>query len=58
MRESDFSRKTKEVNILIEIQSKSVTSEYMKGFYNGMEMILSIFESRKPIYWPEKREKK
>ena len=26
----------------------------MRGLYNGMELILSTFESREPIYWPEK----
>lgn len=26
----------------------------MKGLYNGMELILSIFESREPIYWSKK----
>lgn len=49
-----FIKKLKEANNLIEIQSKNVTDEYMKGLYNGMELILSIFESREPIYWSKK----
>lgn len=49
-----FIKKLKEAKNLLEIQSKNVTDEYMKGLYNGMELILSIFESREPIYWSKK----
>lgn len=57
MKNDQFTKKLKEANNLIEIQSKNVTDEYMKGLYNGMELILSIFESREPIYWSKKRQK-
>lgn len=50
MKNDQFTKKLKEANNLIEIQSKNVTDEYMKGLYNGMELILSIFESREPKY--------
>lgn len=49
-----FIKKLKEAKNLLEIQSKNVTDEYMKGLYSGMELILSIFESREPIYWSKK----
>ena len=57
MKNNQFTKKLKEANNLIEVQSKNVTDEYMKGLYNGMELILSIFESREPIYWSKKRQK-
>lgn len=57
MENDQFIKKLKEANNLIEIQSKNITDEYMKGLYNGMELILSIFESREPIYWSKKRQK-
>ena len=58
MKNDQFTKKLKEANNLIEIQSKNVTDEYMKGLYNGMELILSIFESREPIYWSKKKRQK
>ena len=54
MKNDQFTKKLKKANNLIEIQSKNVTDEYMKGLYNGMELILSIFESREPIFWSKK----
>lgn len=39
---------------LLEIQSHSVTDEYMKGLYNGMELIISVLEHREPVYWGSK----
>ena len=50
MKNDQFTKKLKEANNLIEIQSKSVTDEYMKGLYNGMELIIALFESREPEY--------
>lgn len=50
MENDQFTKKLKEANNLIEIQSKNITDEYMKGLYSGMELILSIFESREPEY--------
>jgi len=46
----EFNKKLEEAKNLKEIQGKSLTDEYMRGLYNGMELILSIFESREPIY--------
>lgn len=50
MNHKDFTKKIKEARVLVETQSKNITDEYMQGLYNGMELILSIFESRKPQY--------
>ena len=46
----EFNKKLEEAKNLKEIQGKSLTDEYMRGLYNGMELILSIFESREPKY--------
>lgn len=50
MNHKDFIKKIKEARVLVETQSKNITDEYMQGLYNGMECILSIFESREPQY--------
>ena len=50
MRKKEFTRKIKEVRGIVELQRKSITDEYMRGLYNGMELILSTFESREPKY--------
>ena len=46
----EFNKKLEEAKNLKEIQGKSLTDEYMRGLYNGMELILSVFESREPKY--------
>ena len=50
MNPKKITKKIKEARNLVEIQSKNITDEYMQGLYNGMECILSIFESREPRY--------
>ena len=35
---------------LLKIQASVITDEYMKGMYNGMELILCTIEDRKPIW--------
>lgn len=50
MNHNKFTKKIERARNLIEIQSKNITDEYMQGLYNGMECILSIFESREPRY--------
>ena len=50
MRKKEFTRKIKESRDIIELQGKSITDEDMRGLYNGMELILSTFESREPKY--------
>lgn len=50
MRKKEFTRKIKEVRGIVEFQRMSITDEYIRGLYNGMELILSIFESREPKY--------
>ena len=50
MNPKKITKKIKEARNLVEIQSKNITDEYMQGLYNGMELILSIFESREPQY--------
>lgn len=46
----EFNKKLEEAKNLKEIQGENLTDEYMRGLYNGMELILSIFESREPKY--------
>ena len=46
----EFNKKLEEAKNLKEIQGENLTDEYMRGLYNGMELILSIFESREPEY--------
>ena len=50
MNPKKIAKKIKEARNLVEIQRKNITDEYMQGLYNGMELILSIFESREPRY--------
>jgi len=50
MNPKKITKKIKEARNLVEIQRKNITDEYMQGLYNGMELILSIFESREPRY--------
>lgn len=38
---------------LLKIQASVITDEYMKGMYNGMELILCTLEDREPIWASE-----
>lgn len=42
-----------DAHYMLEIQSQVLTDEYMKGMYNGMELILCTFENREPIWASE-----
>ena len=35
---------------LLKVQASVITDEYMKGMYNGMELILAVLENREPVY--------
>lgn len=35
---------------LLAIQKENIDDEYMKGLYNGMELIIATLEDREPIY--------
>lgn len=35
---------------LLKVQASVLTDEYMKGMYNGMELILAVIEDREPVY--------
>ena len=50
MNPKKITKKIKEARNLVEIQRKNITDEYIQGLYNGMELILSVFESREPKY--------
>ena len=50
MKSKQFIEKLKDAKNLLEIQGNSITNEYMQGFYNGMELIVALFESREPKY--------
>lgn len=38
---------------MLKTQSTCLTDEYMRGMYNGMELILSTIENREPIWASE-----
>lgn len=38
---------------LLKVQASVITDEYMKGMYNGMELILCTLEDREPIWASE-----
>ena len=38
---------------MLETQSRCLDDEYMKGMYNGMELILATIENREPIWASE-----
>ena len=42
-----------DAHYMLEIQRQVLTDEYMKGMYNGMELILCTFEDREPIWASE-----
>lgn len=44
---------TDEVRKLRDIQRESVDDEYMRGLYNGLELVLAVLEARNPEYLKE-----
>jgi hypothetical protein len=40
----------KDLKELKEVQRNNITSQYMLGLYNGIELSLAIAENRKPEY--------
>lgn len=42
-----------DAHYMLEIQSRCLDDEYMKGMYNGMELILCTFENRETIWASE-----
>ena len=45
-----INKRIDECHELLEIQASILTDEYMKGMYNGMELILAVIEDREPVY--------
>lgn len=48
-----YSTKLKDANNILAVQGTKDNydqGEYMRGLYNGMEMIIAIFEEREPIF--------
>ena len=45
-----INKRIDECHELLEIQASILTDEYMKGMYNGMELILAVLENREPVY--------
>jgi hypothetical protein len=39
-----------DIDKLLSIQADNIDDEYMRGMYNGMEMIRSIVSTQEPIY--------
>ena len=35
---------------LLKVQASMLTNEYMRGMYNGMELVLAAIENREPAY--------
>ena len=50
MKNKQFAEKLKTAKYILGIQRQNITNEYMCGFYNGMELIIALFESREPEY--------
>nr|DAX33170.1 MAG TPA: hypothetical protein [Caudoviricetes sp.] len=50
MKNKQFAEKVKTAKYILGIQRQNITNEYMCGFYNGMELIIALFESREPEY--------
>lgn len=42
-----------DAHYMLETQSRCLDDEYMKGMYNGMELILATIENREPIWASE-----
>jgi len=47
---------TNEVRKLRDIQRASVDDEYMRGLYNGLELVLAVLEARDPEYLQPKEQ--
>lgn len=45
-----FRNKIKEVRNLRDLQGQNITSEYACGLYNGLELAMSVLESREPVF--------
>nr|DAM36313.1 MAG TPA: hypothetical protein [Caudoviricetes sp.] len=50
MKNKQFTEKLKTAKYILGIQRQNITNEYMCGFYNGMALIIALFESREPEY--------
>ena len=50
MKNKQFVEKVKTAKYILGIQRQNITNEYMCGFYNGMALIIALFESREPEY--------
>lgn len=50
MKNKQFAEKLKTAKYILGIQRQNITNEYMRGFYDGMELFLALFESREPKY--------
>ena len=50
MKNKQFTEKLNTAKYILGIQRQNITNEYMCGFYNGMALIIALFESREPKY--------
>lgn len=50
MKNKQFTEKLKTAKYILGLQRQNVTNEYTCGFYNGMALIVALFESREPEY--------
>lgn len=50
MKNKQFTEKLSTAKYILGIQRQNITNEYMCGFYNGMALIIALFESREPKY--------
>lgn len=50
MKNKQFTEKLNTAKYILGIQRQNITNEYMCGFYNGMALIIALFESREPEY--------
>lgn len=53
MSQRTYQKKLADANNVLKTQGQKGNydyDEYMRGMYNGMELIVAIFEEREPIY--------
>lgn len=50
MKNKQFAEKLKTAKYILGTQRQNITNEYMCGFYNGMALIIALFESCEPEY--------
>ena len=53
---SDNNKLKDKIESMHAMQNNTIDDAYDNGFFNGIEYCLSLFENRKPIYKPFKKD--